>query len=128
MARVGRRHLVCPSGCPSQRFELVGGPVFVDSAGTYVSHDDRAASFRCGECQALAIDLVAAARAQAREGRYSAEATLTCPACGTSLLAPETGDESADLECPECAAMFSWDEGRASVLGRFTERPGDDGD
>ncbi|MGH7667252.1 MAG: hypothetical protein ACREN1_08100 [Candidatus Dormibacteria bacterium] len=97
--------------------------MYVDAAGRYLSHQDQAASFRCAECQAVAIDLAAAARARARDTGYAPEPVLSCPACGDQLLAPEERDDTSDLECPGCGAIFSWDEGSASVLGRFSTEP-----
>ncbi|HVC39158.1 MAG TPA: hypothetical protein VNH20_04170 [Candidatus Dormibacteraeota bacterium] len=117
------RHLVCPSGCRGGRFEILGAPVFVDTSGRYLDHRDRQASFRCAECQAVAIDLAAAASARARDTGDPPPPTLRCPACGDTLLAPEERDEAVDLECPECGATFSWDEGRPSLLGTFSEPP-----
>jgi endogenous inhibitor of DNA gyrase (YacG/DUF329 family) len=93
----------------------------VDSNGRYVSHQDRVATFRCAECQSVAIDLAAAASAAARDSRYAPPPTLRCPACGTSLLSPEDHDPGADLECPDCGAIFSWEEGSPSLLGSFSE-------
>jgi predicted RNA-binding Zn-ribbon protein involved in translation (DUF1610 family) len=115
------RHLICPSGCRDGRFEILGGPVFVDSSGRYLSHQDRVATFRCAECQAVAIDLAAAASAAARDTRYAPAPTLRCPACGSSLLSPEDHDPGADLECPDCGAIFSWEEGSPSLLGNFSD-------
>lgn len=121
-----RRHLVCPSGCRGERFEILGAPVFVDSSGRYLTHQDRVATFRCSECQSIAIDLAAAASAAARDSRYAPPPTLRCPACGSSLLSPEDHDPGADLECPDCGALFTWEEGSPSLLGQFSEEPPDD--
>ena len=119
------RNLVCPSGCRGGRFEILGAPVLVDSRGSYLTHHDQVATFRCDECQAVAIDLAAAARAAARDTRYAPAPTLRCPACGATLLSPEDHEASADLECPDCGAIFSWEEGSPSLLGNFSELPTD---
>lgn len=121
LGSAARRHLVCPSGCRGGRFEVLGAPVYVDESGRYLSHQDRGATFRCAECQAVAIDLAAAAKAMARETGYAASQTLRCPACGTELLPPEDHDPAADLECPACGHIFSWEEGSPSLLGQFSE-------
>lgn len=121
MTAASRRHLVCPSGCRGGRFELLGAPVYVDDSGRYLSHQDRGTTFRCAECQAVAIDLAAAAQAMARETSYAPSQTLRCPACGADLLPPEDHDPAADLECPACAHIFSWEEGSPSLLGQFSE-------
>lgn len=97
----------------------------MDSSGRYLSHRDREASFRCAECQAVGIDLAAAASARARDTGDSPLPILRCPACGDDLLAPEDHDEGADLECPGCGAIFSWDEGSPSLLGSFSLPPSD---
>jgi hypothetical protein len=117
-----RRHLVCPSGCRAGQFEILGAPVLVDSSGRYLSHNDRVATFRCTECQSVAIDLAAAASAVARDSRYAPAPTLRCPTCSEILLTPEDHDPGADLECPNCGGIFSWEEGSPSLLGNFSER------
>ncbi|HEY6539007.1 MAG TPA: hypothetical protein VI138_08235 [Candidatus Dormibacteraeota bacterium] len=122
------RHLVCPSGCQGGRFEILGAPVFVDSTGRYLGHQDKVATFRCTECQSVAIDLAAAAAARARDAGDAPPPTLRCPACGASLLAPEDHDPGADLECPACAAIFSWEEGSPSLLGNFSQPVADPDD
>jgi predicted RNA-binding Zn-ribbon protein involved in translation (DUF1610 family) len=103
------------------KFEILGAPVFVDSSGRYLNHQDKVATFRCAECQTVAIDLAAAASARARDTGYAPPPTLRCPACGSSLLSPEDHDPLLDLECPDCGAVFSWDEGSPSLLGSFSE-------
>jgi uncharacterized protein YbaR (Trm112 family) len=123
LAPASRRHLVCPSACRGGRFELLGAPVYVDESGRYLSHQDRGATFRCAECQAVAIDLAAAATAMSRETGYAPPNTLRCPACGADLLPPEDHDPAADLECPACSHTFSWEEGSPSLLGQFSEGP-----
>lgn len=95
--------------------------MFVDVSGRYLSHQDRAATFRCAECQAVAIDLAAAATARARDTGYAPPSSLRCPACGSSLLAPEDHDPALDMECPQCGAIFTWEEGSPSLLGSFSE-------
>jgi predicted RNA-binding Zn-ribbon protein involved in translation (DUF1610 family) len=105
------------------KFEILGAPVFVDSGGRYLSHQDKVATFRCAECQAVAIDLAAAASARARDTGYAPTPSLRCPACTASLLAPEDHDPGAELECPGCGAIFSWEEGSPSLLGLFSEEP-----
>ena len=117
----GRRNLVCPYGCQPGRFELLGGAVFVDPRGSYLSHEDRVASFRCDSCGAVAMDLAAAAAAQIREQVTAPTSSLVCPACGTKLLLPEDHDPGAQLECPSCATIFSLEEGRPHLMGEFTE-------
>jgi len=121
LASGARRHLVCPSGCREGKFEILGAPVLVDSSGRYLSHQDKVATFRCAECQVVAIDLAAAASARARDTGYAPPPSLQCPACGSRLLAPEDHDPALDLECPECGAVFTWDEGSPSLLGSFSE-------
>jgi uncharacterized C2H2 Zn-finger protein len=93
----------------------------VDTSGRYLDHRDREASFRCAECAAIAIDLAAAASARARDTGYAPPTTLRCPACSASLLPPEDHDPGADLACPDCGAIFSWEEGSPSLLGNFSE-------
>lgn len=119
----GARHLVCPSGCRSGRFELLGAPVFVDSTGRYLEHRDGEASFRCSECQAIAIDLAAVAGERARESRRATAFTLQCPGCGERLLPPADHDPSSELECPGCGIFFSFEEGSRSLLGQYSEEP-----
>jgi uncharacterized protein YbaR (Trm112 family) len=117
----GRRHLVCPYGCQPGRFELLGGAVFVDSKGSYLSHEDKVASFRCDSCGAVAMDLAAAAAAQVREQHAAPTDTLTCPACSSTLLLPDDHNAAAQLECPDCGTLFSLEEGRPHLMGEFTE-------
>jgi uncharacterized protein YbaR (Trm112 family) len=57
----------------------------------------------------------------ARETGYAPPQTLRCPACGADLLPPEDHDPAADLECPTCGQIFSWEEGTPSLLGQFSE-------
>ncbi len=116
----GSRQLVCPHGCRPQRFELVGGVVFVDPAGAYASHQDGRASFRCEVCQTVAIDLRAAARAMQRERRTSDPEALRCPGCGGWLLAPEDDPLAAVMECPACATRFEREEGMPHLGGSGT--------
>lgn len=33
----------------------------------------------------------------------------------------------AELECPSCGAVFSWEEGSPSLLGQFSQEAADDG-
>ncbi len=117
----GQRHLVCPSGCRGGRFEILGAPVLVDRTGRYLEHSDREATFRCAECQAVAVDLAAAASARARDSRDAQAFTLTCPGCGERLLPPADHDPGSDLECPGCGLIFSWEEGSRSLLGQYSE-------
>ncbi|HVD02548.1 MAG TPA: hypothetical protein VNF75_00150 [Candidatus Dormibacteraeota bacterium] len=119
----GKRHLVCPYGCQPGRFELIGGAVYVDSRGSYLSHEERLASFRCDSCGAVAVDLAAAAAARARDGSTAQEATLKCPACGARLLPPNDLEPTSQLECPGCATVFSVEEGSPHLLGDFSEDP-----
>ncbi|MGH7609170.1 MAG: hypothetical protein ACREOD_04400 [Candidatus Dormibacteria bacterium] len=92
--------------------------MFVDRTGGYLDHDDRSASFRCAECQTLAIDLAEAARAAAREDRSAPTPTLRCPGCGLRMLPPEEVQAGGDeLACPECGLIFSLEEGSPSLLG-----------
>jgi len=116
-----KRQLVCPYGCQPARFELLGGAVFVDSSGAYLDHQDQLAAFRCATCGAVALDLVSAAAAMARESRYAPEVSLTCPGCGAVLLPPGDYDEGADMECPECGSVFSLEEGSSRLLGDSSE-------
>lgn len=99
--------------------------MYVDSTGRYLDHRDRAATFRCAECSAVAIDLAAAASARARDTGYAEAASLRCPACSARLLPPQDHDPGAELECPSCASIFSWEEGSPSLLGDFSEPPPD---
>ncbi len=117
----GRRHLVCPYGCQPGRFELIGGAVYVDSRGVYLSHEERLASFRCEVCGSVAIDLAAAAAARARDTGAAALASVICPSCQTRLLPPEDLDPASHLECPGCGAEFSFEEGSQHLLGSFSE-------
>ncbi len=117
----GKRHLVCPNGCQPGRFELIGGAVYVDSRGIYLSHEQRLASFRCEVCGSVAIDLAAAATARARDGGVATPATVLCPACQTRLLPPDDLDPSSQLECPGCGSIFSFEEGSEHLLGTFSE-------
>ncbi len=117
----GRRHLVCPYGCQPGRFELIGGAVFVDPQGRYLSHEDRLASFRCEICGSVAIDLAAAAAARARDLGAAAMATVVCPSCQARLLPPDDPDPSSQLECPACGSVFSFEEGSEHLLGAFSE-------
>lgn len=119
----GKRHLVCPYGCQPGRFELIGGAVFVDARGSYLSHEERLASFRCDLCGAVAVDLAAVAAARSRDGSVAQEATLTCPGCGDRLLPPTDLEPSAQLECPGCATQFSVEEGSTHLLGDFSDDP-----
>ncbi|MGH7609463.1 MAG: hypothetical protein ACREOD_05920 [Candidatus Dormibacteria bacterium] len=121
MSPGARRQLTCPSGCQSGRFELLGALVLVDRRGDCLGHRDGRASFRCAECQSLAVDLAAAARAAAREQGGTPAPRLRCPECGARLLAPEERDPLGALECPACGARFSWEEGQPSLLGEFSE-------
>ena len=93
----------------------------MDTSGHYVTHQDRVATFRCTECQSVAIDLAAAASARARDTGYAPSPSLRCPACSAQLLPPEDHDPGAELECPSCGAIFSWEEGSPSLLGNFSE-------
>ncbi len=111
------RHLVCPSSCPGGRFELLGGRVVVDSTGACLQHDDRVASFRCLLCGAVAFDLAAAEKLLRRQAPTEAEEELTCPSCGSVLLAPPGVDAAVEVQCPDCGAVFSPDEGRERLLG-----------
>jgi predicted RNA-binding Zn-ribbon protein involved in translation (DUF1610 family) len=124
----GKRHLVCPYGCQPQRFELIGGAVFVDQRGLYLNHEERLASFRCESCGAVAIDLADAAAARARESGSAGQITVTCPACGTRLLPPDELDPGAQLECPSCGAIFSFEEGSQHLLGSFSDGSEEDQD
>lgn len=117
----GRRHLVCPYGCQPGRFELIGGAVYVDSEGRYLSHDGRMASYRCEICGSVAIDLAAAAAARLRDTGAAAAATVICPSCQVRLLPPEDLDPTSQLECPGCGAVFSFEEGSQHLLGSFSE-------
>jgi ribosomal protein S27E len=121
----GKRHLVCPYGCQPGRFELIGGAVFVDPRGLYLSHEERLASFRCESCGSVAVDLAEAAAARARESGSAGQLTVTCPACGTRLLPPLEMDPGSQLECPNCGAVFSFEEGSQHLLGNFSEAPED---
>lgn len=98
----------------------------MDSGGRYLDHRDREATFRCAECAAIAIDLAAAASARARDTGYAPSPSLRCPVCSAQLLPPEDHDPGAELECPSCGAIFSWEEGSPSLLGQFSEEPSDD--
>ncbi|NNM98103.1 MAG: hypothetical protein HKL89_10960 [Candidatus Dormibacteraeota bacterium] len=115
-----KRQLVCPYGCRPARFELLGGAVFVDSSGSYLDHQDKLAAFRCASCGAVALDLASAAAAMARESRYAPDISITCPACGAVLLPPGDYEVGAEMECPECASVFSMEEGSPHLLGDFS--------
>ncbi len=116
-----RRQLVCPSRCARQEFEMLGGLVRVDRTGACLGHSEAQTTFRCLECGAVAVDLVAAAQARLRDrGRPSAP-WMECPACGARLLAPEQEELGTELLCPECQAQFAWDEGMPHLLGQSSD-------
>jgi transcription elongation factor Elf1 len=116
----GARHLVCPNSCPGGAFELLGGRVLVDSAGSCLRHETEVATFACAMCGAVAVDLAAAARALRRGAPAPLGEELTCPGCGVTLLAPSGVDAELELQCPDCGLVFAPDEGRARLLGSST--------
>ncbi len=122
----GPRQLVCPHGCRPDRFELIGGVVFVDATGACAGHRDRQATFRCAVCQGVAVDLHQAARAMRRERRGAEPEALRCPGCGAWLLAPEDDPLAAVLECPTCGMRFGREEGMPSLAGSGTQPLADD--
>ncbi|HUY97733.1 MAG TPA: hypothetical protein VMW47_08990 [Verrucomicrobiae bacterium] len=123
----GARQLVCPHGCRPERFELVGGEVFVDRTGAYAGHRDGRATFRCEVCQMVAIDLRAAARAMRRQRTTVDPLALRCPGCGGWLLAPEEDPTAQLMECPSCGTRFDREEGTPS-LGESGTAPDDEDD
>jgi DNA-directed RNA polymerase subunit RPC12/RpoP len=111
--------LRCPNGCPDGRFEALNAPMVVDRAGRYVEHDARSATYVCMRCQAVAIDVGAAARAM-HEGEVIQPIVLECPACGTEMLPPDDDPDAPFLECPACGARFAFEEGMRRLHGGGT--------
>jgi DNA-directed RNA polymerase subunit RPC12/RpoP len=114
MAR--RRDLYCPNGCPEGTFEALNAPLIVGRDGRYISHDDRAATYRCTTCGSVGVDLWAAAR-EMRHDRTVMPATLTCPSCGTLMLPPEDDPLATLVACPACGAQFAVEEGMPRLHG-----------
>jgi DNA-directed RNA polymerase subunit RPC12/RpoP len=110
------RDLQCPNGCPEGTFEALNAPLIVDRQGRYVSHDGRAASYRCTSCGSIAVDLWAAAR-EMRHDREANPPTLTCPACGTLMLPPIDDPRATTVECPVCGQQFAIEEGMPHLHG-----------
>ena len=114
MAR--RRDLQCPNGCPDGTFEALNAPLIVGRDGAYISHDARAATYRCTRCSSVAVDLWAAAR-EMQHDRSAQPPTLTCPACGTLMLPPADDPLAPFVECPACAQQFAIEEGMPRLHG-----------
>ncbi len=108
--------LRCPNGCDGQRFEALNAPLIVDAAGRYVEHRSRAATYVCAQCQAVAVDIAAAAREMHRR-ESPAQQALVCPACGLEMLPPEDDPFAAVVECPGCETRFGVEEGTRYLLG-----------
>ena len=108
-------HLVCPNGCPEQRFEALNAPLFVDAQGRYLGHDGSGATYVCSTCQSVAVDVRAAAAEMRRSDQQPV--TLTCPACGMRMLPPEDDPLAPVVECPACETRFEVEEGIARLHG-----------
>lgn len=111
-----RRDLHCPNGCPEGTFEALNAPLIVGRDGAYISHDARAATYRCTSCSSVAVDLWAAAR-EMQHDRSAQPPTLTCPACGTMMLPPVDDPLATLVECPACGQRFAIEEGMPRLHG-----------
>jgi DNA-directed RNA polymerase subunit RPC12/RpoP len=110
------RDLRCPGGCTGGRFEALNAPLYVDSRARYLEHDDSLATFVCAECQAIAVDIAAAAAAMRRDAEVQPP-VLVCPQCGTQMLPPLDDELAPYVECPMCETRFAVEEGMPHLHG-----------
>lgn len=127
MAEPRRRDLRCPAGCIGGRFEALNAPLYVDSLGRYLEHDDSLVTYVCAECQVVAVDLAEAGRAMRRDTEVEPQ-VLVCPHCGTEMLPPLDDELAAFVECPICETRFAVEEGMRRLHGGGGgPEPGEDG-
>ena len=113
------RDLTCPHGCTGGRFEAINAPVYVDSRGRYLEHQDGMATFVCAECAAIAIDLAEVSAAMRRDAEVQPQ-VLVCPRCGTEMLPPLDDALAPYVECPICETRFAVEEGMPHLHGTGT--------
>ena len=111
-----RGDLQCPNHCTGGRYEALNAPLYVDSRRRYLDHDDRRATFVCGECQAVAVDLAEVGRAMRREAEVEPQ-LLVCPHCATEMLPPLDDELAPYVECPMCETRFAIEEGMPRLHG-----------
>jgi len=114
------RDLTCPHGCTGGRFEAINAPVYVDSRGRYLEHQDGMATFVCAECAAVAVDLAEVGRAMRRDAELLPQ-VLVCPRCGAEMLPPLDDELAAYVECPICETRFALEEGMPHLHGMGAE-------
>src|SRR5579872_1558155 len=111
--------LQCPNGCAERRFEALNAPLYVDSAGRYLRHGTKGATYVCATCQSVALDVNAVGQLM-RKDQDAPPLVLVCPTCQTQMLPPED-PLSGYVECPACETAFAIEEGLTQLHGTSAE-------